>query len=87
MFYGFLIDSYSLPMVIEHFLSHFMFTVHVLLLLFLIPFVLYVATYKWPSQDGKTFILHFKIRARWDKGFIIVQCYSFSPFCVVLVQS
>ena len=55
--------------------------------LFLIPCILYLATYEWPPHDGKTFILPFKIRARWDKDFLMVQCYSFSPFCAVLVLS
>ena len=55
--------------------------------LFLIPCILYLATYEWPSHDGKTFILPFKIRARWDKDFLMVQCYLFSPFCAVLVLS
>ena len=55
--------------------------------LFLIPCILYLATYEWPSHDGKTFILPFKIRARWDKDFLMVQCYSFSLFCAVFVVS
>ena len=52
--------------------------------LFLMPCILYLATYEWPLHDGKTFILPFKIRARWDKDFLMVQCYLFSPFCAVL---
>ena len=43
--------------------------------LFLIPCMLYLVTYEWPPHDGKTFILPFKIRARWDKDFLMVQCY------------
>ena len=55
--------------------------------LFLIPSILHLATYEWPPHDGTTLILPFKIRARWDKDFHMVQCCSFSPFCTVHVLS
>ena len=84
VFNGFLLSSDSNWAFSE---SSYVFNSFHTVVLFLIPCILYLATYEWLPHDGKIFILPFKIRARWDKNFLMVQCYSFSPFCAVLVLS